>query len=135
MKTIIRYECEICRTLHLKAGDALACEAQGPGKEVQVGTIFGNASDRQNFYKGMTFVIAKNAVYHHYNPCALWAFRDNHAGDSLDLKDLCGGNNQPNLNEVDVPDRNHPTFKRAVAFLKKHKVKPYIWNGKESVPL
>lgn len=135
MKTIIQYQCEICGNRSTSESVARACEARGPGVEIQVGTVFGEAGKRGAFYKDITFVIAKNDCSHHSNSPALWAFRDNNAGDSLGLTDICRGSNETRLSKRDVPDRNHPTFKRAVAFLKKHKIKAYVWTGKESVPL
>lgn len=135
MKTIIHYECGICRYRYLDEASARQCEAGGKAPKFQIGTIFNNAGNRQNFYKGITFVVAKNNCDRHSNYVALWALRDNGAGDSLGKKDLCGGRNMTPLGKSDVPDRNHPTFKRAVAFLKKHKIKAYVWDGKESKPL
>lgn len=135
MKAIIEYECEVCHNRYKHLANAQHCEAN-PGDPVyQVGTIYSETGCRDAFYKNMTFVVAHNHVERHSNHVILWAFRDTSAGDSRSLKDVCGGSNSTHLSKRDVPDRNHPTFKRAVAFLKKHKIKAYVWTGKESVPL
>lgn len=134
MKTITYYECEVCHNRHFTEASALRCEASGHAPEYQRGTIFNNAAGR-GFFHSITFVVAENNLDGHMNHVTLWAFRDNSAGDSLGLDDVCGGTNATNLGESDKPCQSHPTFRRAVAFLHKHGIKPLVWNGKESVPL
>lgn len=131
MKTIIRYDCEICGNRHHEAADALACEAKGYAEEYPRGLIHGST---KGFYSDMTFVVAINSLEGHSNNGALWAFRDNGAGDSNNLKDLCGSGSL-HVGREDAANRKHPTFTRAVAFLKRHHIKPLVWNGKEIEPL
>ena len=131
MKIITYYECEICRFRYNIPERAQACEAQSTGPEYPVGTIFNEAS---GFYKGITFVIAANQIEGHSNRASLWAFRDNHAGDSLGLDDICGSNNGSVLPDTPAVD-SLPTFTRAVQFLRKHKMVPLVWDGKRALTL
>lgn len=138
MRTIIRYECDICRSIHVEREHAEACEAKGRPDLTQYpqGLIHGDAS--KGFYEGITFVVANVKVARdnpHWIDGSLWAFRDNSAGDSLGLDDLCGPSGYFSLDKHDIPCRQHPTFARAVAFLKKHNITPTVWDGKKAVKL
>lgn len=126
MKTIVYFECEICKQRYTDAQHAVMCEARGFAEEYPRGLIFGST---RGFYKD-TFVIAKNCLNGHSNSPALWAFRDTSAGDSLSLKDTFRSNNSTQLRTEDGANREHPTFKRAVRFLKRHNIVPLVWNGK-----
>lgn len=130
MKTIVRYQCEVCGNQFTTASMAHACEDQPPVARYPRGLIFGSCT---GFYKNITFVIAENDVHGHFNNPAMWAFRDNGAGDSRDLQDLCGSTNQTRLCKADAAKKDHPTFHRAVAFLKKHGIPASVWDGKQAI--
>lgn len=127
MKKVIYYDCEICGSRHDTPKSALQCEARGYGEIYPIGCIYGDHS-KDAFYGNITFAVARNDVWDnevghvtylaHVNSGASWACRDNGCGDSLD-KNLCGGRslNLEIYNEKDL-DKNHPTFKRMVAYLK-----------------
>ena len=136
MKITTRYECEICGLMFDNAPQALTCEARGRGDASPYprGLIFNSAASRGNFYKRITFVVCEAHGDRHRVAASLWAFRDNGAGDSLGLTDTCGDSNSFELFKGDVPSPEHPTFARAVAFLKRHKIPAYIWDGKKAVP-
>lgn len=151
MKTITLYECEICKRRYPTSDDAHQCEAKGaprdprPENPYPRGMIFYNASDPNNFYHNITFVAAEDGELtgmpsdphwpRKWHFTLMWAFRDNGAGDSHEVGDVCGGGIQdPSRRSCDIPDSTHPTFKRAVAFLKKHKIPITVWNGYRAVP-
>ncbi len=150
MKKIIFYDCEICGARYggkdaddLEAKAAAAeCEARGYGEKYPIGCIYGDHSE-DAFYKNITFAVATNEVdnevghkariYSHLNRGGSWACRENSA-DSLD-DSLCGGTSLDlkNFSGKDL-DRNHPTFKRMVAYLKSKNIPITIWDGQKAVP-
>jgi hypothetical protein len=138
MKTITIYKCEICGNEYRQRDPAEICEQKGrPDATIYPrGMIFGNAS--RGFYKGITFVVDKVEVARdckHYLQERLWAFRDTCAGDSRYLHDVCGSGNFFMMGKADVPDRKHPTFRRAVEFLRRYGIPPTVWDGSKAVPL
>lgn len=129
MKTLTTYECEICGETYDEMKRAIQCEKEGIQEPFPVGLVFGNA---KGFYKDITFCVAKSKRVRHYLVNALWACRDNGAGDSLG-KDVCGdGHSTPNL---ELPDRAHPTFRRMIAYLKKRKIKPLMYQRGKMVAI
>lgn len=135
MKKVIYYECDICGARERIEDAIKACEARGLPFIPPVGLIFGNASELDGRDKkpiGITFAIAKIYQQGHGVDAAMWACRNNGAGDSLG-KELCGSGN--GLNLYGVPDLHHPTFKRMVTFLTKENIPITIWDGKEAVPI
>lgn len=135
MKKIIYYECEICGARERIEEAIKVCEARGLPYIPPIGLIFGNASEIDHRDKkpiGITFAIAKIYREGHGVDAALWACRDNGAGDSLG-KELCGSGN--GLSLYGVPNPRHPTFKRMVKYLTKAKVPITIWDGKDAVSI
>lgn len=133
MKTIpAEYQCEICGDRSKEKSKALECEAKGLDFAYPVGMIFGNHT-KEAMYNGITFAIAKIAYCGHLNDSALWACRDNGAGDSVG-KEMCGNGGFLHFNEYQAHlDFNDPTFKRMVKFLNKSKIPITIWDGKKVV--
>lgn len=124
MRTITNYECEICGETSGEMKYIIQCESRGIPELPPIGLIYGSA---KGFYKDITFCIAKTEVAGHYVINALWACRDNGAGDNLG-KELCGdtsgyGNN---WRKREPPSKSHPTFQRMLKYLKKAKVKPLM---------
>jgi len=136
MKTITYYICEICGTRYNNEEIAVMCEAKGNPKHFPRGMIFGNHS-RGAFYKDITFAVAYNHNDGHQNAGALWACRNNSAGDSLAISDVCGGHSiEPDTR--DVPDKNHPTFARMLKLLRSFgfaKSEITVWNGIKPITL
>ena len=132
MRKITLYSCEICGHQYDNPEEALSCEAKVLRDPFPVGMIYGNASDKENFYSNITFAIARDEVYKtnpHLRLINLWACRDRKpAGDSIG-EEVCGAHFGLNLDESDAPDPNHPTFERMVAFLQTTKHKITVWNG------
>ena len=133
MKKEIRYICEICGQRYKDVSAADECERRGiPDKnKFPVGLIFNNPN--KGFYKNMTFAIARVEVHDHSTWKSLWVCRDNKFGDTL--KGYCGSGGTFPLDKKDVPDRNHPTFKRMVKALKKKGITITVWDGKKAVKL
>ena len=133
MKTIIQYECEICKRRSEYKEAIEGCEVRGKANltKYPVGMIFGG-------YENMTFITAEfnlSAYSPHCLDASLWACRDNGAGDNVDDGEYCG-----NLNEFvpfDPPNPNHPTFVRLVKKMKEiHPTIPLtVWDGKKIVPI
>lgn len=136
MKTKTTYICEVCGWDHPTADQAEACEVRPRGTKYPVGMIFGDCS-RGAFYKNMCFAVAVNRVEGHQNNGALWACRDNGAGDSRTKKDLCGWQSiRPT--EHDKPDPRVPSFKRIVSLVQKFGISENaitVWDGKQPVGL
>jgi rubredoxin len=133
MKVITYYKCEICDHLYDSKEDALACEARGLPEEVPVGLIFNNASS-DVFYKDITFAIAENNIHGHVNIPSMWACRDSGMSDSLG-ENRCGDNSVLRLAEEGIPDPDHQTFKRLVAWMQEAGIEPSCWDGEKGVPL
>ena len=131
MRKEILYVCEICGSKFKSASAAKECEKQGiPNKDkFPVGLIFNDASPG-GFYEDITFAVAKIVVQGHYTGVCSWACRDNGAGDNLDK--YCGCHPS---SEADIPNRNHPTFKRMVKALKKKRIPITVWDGKKAIKL
>lgn len=130
MKTIVQYECEICRQKY-NYKSAQACEARGYAKEYPIGCIYGN-HEKGAFYENITFAVAINVIDGHANFGSSWACRDTGAGDSL--TETCGVNSlKLNISHSKL-DFEHPTFKRMVEHLKSINIPITIWNGKTAIP-
>lgn len=133
----VEYRCEICGRRYLDPMVAARCELQGePEPIVPMGTIIGAPQRRGHHTWNMTFVITKTTLEGHYRHYSGWGFRDNGAGDDVDEAGLCDGlcgPLDPPRNEW--PDPNHPTFKRALAAIRKHGMEPRVWNGNSHLPL
>ncbi len=133
MKIIpIQYQCEICDNYYDTEKEALECEAKSK-VSYPIGCIYGNHTS-EGFYKDITFAVANNHFRMHTNIGGSWACRDNnHFGDSLG-EETCGGNSLE-LNEYQGKvNKNHPTFKRMITWLKSQNIPITVWNGKEAIP-
>jgi hypothetical protein len=107
----------------------MECEARGIPADIPVGTIF---NEPGGFYDDFTFVVAECRAKRHYRELSYWAFRTNSAGDSLNTKDICGGNDSST--PTVAVDQSLPTFKRAVAFCVRNGITPQLWDGEKAVP-
>lgn len=138
MKKDIRYQCEICERYYASEVGAFECEQQGRQDLLPVGLIFGRPqSKKDHLDRNLTFCVADSWNDKHLRACAMWACRDNGAGDTLG-RDLCGPGPYGQLpGKYQVPDRSHPTFVRMVAWLKKNKpeVRITVWDGTKPVSL
>lgn len=132
MNVITEYECEVCKARFKTPDAALRCEAQGPGIAYPTGMIFNNASHPTDFYRNMTFAIAKVHVQGHYVDAGSWACRDNSYGDNLN--ELCSVEPE-GVAEYNRPDPNHPTFKRMVDAIRAKGIEPTVWDGAKVVTL
>ena len=133
MKTIVHYQCEICGQSYHHADTARACEAKGIGRAYPIGLIYADHTPGE-LYAEITFAIAENHIEDHSNRFSSWACRDSQYGDSLG-KEKCGGNRNQ-LYEHDAKiNREHPTFKRLVAWLESQGIEPLIWDGTKAVPI
>lgn len=135
MKTITKYQCEICQRQYDSPESAEQCESRRP-PVYPVGMIYNNPAPNC-FYANMTFCVAKIKINNHCNDSFVWACRDNGHGDSLSHR-LCVDENSPiNLGTCDIPDHEHPTFKRLVAWLQEYKPQILItvWDGGRPVLL
>ncbi len=136
MKSITYHICEICHSRNTDIQVARECEARGRGPEYPRGMIYGNHS-RGSFYKDITFAVASNHIDGHSNDGASWACRDNCAGDSNAIHDVCGGHTL-SPDKHDRPDKTHPTFARMVRLLEIFGFKVSeitVWDGTKPVPL
>jgi len=133
MKTRTIYTCEICGWDHHTEESARQCESRGRPVAYPIGLIHGSAT---GFYKGITFAVAINRCDEgHSNEGALWACRDNGAGDSRNIKDICGGQSI-RIGSHDVPNPNAASFKRMVALLRNFGIESITcWDGTKPVPL
>lgn len=129
VKRTVAYICEVCNSRHSTKRDAERCEKRKPGVQWPRGTIFGMPqSTRSHHETNLLFVVDETVVKGHYTDTAAWAFRDNGAGDSTG-KERCGA--EPSLGGYQGgPDPTHPTFKRAVAYLKAEGIDAKVWDGK-----
>lgn len=135
MKTRILYTCEICGIENEYVDQISRCEARGHPKEPTVGLIFGNASNQSHRDKDMTFAVKDWSVVGHGVYAGLWACRDTGVGDTLG-EETCGSGNSLQLGKQDIPDVNHPTFKRLVAFLRTVPgIEITCWDGTKAIPL
>lgn len=134
MKVIpVQYQCEICGAKYNLERNALHCEAQVI-PNYTIGLIFGDASDATNHHShNLTFCVAEYSTDKHQNDSALWACRDNGAGDSLGTE-LCGGMGLHLVKHDAVKDFWQPTFQRMVAYLSTIDVTPLVWDGTKEVP-
>jgi len=132
MKKEVWHICEICGYKSKDASAVEECEKCGiPDKnEFPVGLIFNNPD--KGFYKGMTFAIAQTGTDGHSFWASLWACRDTGVGDTLG-KEYCGSGGTFPLGKKDVPDHNHPTFKRMVRALEEKGIPITVWDGKKVV--
>ncbi len=140
MKTIIRYQCEICNSEYKEEQNARNCEAKGLPPKYPIGCIYGDHTEGA-FYGRITFAVAKNRCNEpgglgHMNVGSSWACRDiPGVGDSLG--DQRCSSAQLKLGKYDGNlDPEHPTFKRMVEYLKTLDLPLiYVWNGDKPVPL
>lgn len=133
MKTLIFYECDICRRRYNTKELAEECESRGRPKPFPRGLIYGDHR-KNRLYHEITFAIAKNNIDGHWNAPGSWAARDNGAGDNYG-KVLCGGNYQEWKDVVSNNlDKGTPTYRRIYQYLVSKKIKPVIWNGTSIIP-
>ena len=133
MKKEVWYICEICKEKYNNVSAAEECERQRiPNKnKFPVGLIFNNPNE--GLYKDITFAIARTGIHCHSIGVSLWACRDNGSGDNLDK--YCGAGSFFPLDEENIPDRDHPTFKRMVKALEKKGIPVTVWDGEKVVKL
>lgn len=129
-----KYECSICERRFDTLEEAESCKAQGDWPQYPIGMLYGDHEEGA-FYKEITFVMASNQQLGHGNNGSSWAFRDNGAGDSIG-KNRCGlggdirlGKRHGKLNP------EHPTFKRAVGYVRSLGLEPTVWDGEKPVSL
>lgn len=127
----ILYECEICGFTSENRAEVEQCEARGRERAYPVGMIYGNAS-REGASRGVTYAVAVNDCWikHRWSP-ASWACQDNGLGD------LVGDKMVGTLPRLESPDPRHPTFRRMVAFLKRHNIPITVYDeqSREAIPL
>ncbi len=136
MKIITFYICETCGLRYKDRDAAIMCEAKGKAPVYPIGMIYGDHSPGA-FYRDITFAVAGNQPSGHANEGASWACRNNHAGDSIDKQDLCGGTSLRPLPQ-DAPKATHPTFARMVKLLKSFGFTEdviTVWDGFKPVSL
>ena len=145
MKTIIRYQCEICKREYQSEQAALDCEARGLPPKYPIGCIYGDHSEGA-FYEGITFAVARNRCNEpggmgHMNVGSSWACRDMWdigmpiSGDSLG-EETCAGHQLKLGKYHGNLDPEQPHFKRMVEYLKTLDLPLiYVWDGKKPVPL
>lgn len=134
MKEVTSYICEICGNSYIDKDYALECEAKGKPDAHPIGLIFGNHSP-DAFYKEITFAVARSSVSGHSLRDSCWACRDNCYGDNTADGEFCGSGNSNILKEKDVPNKEHPTFKRMVKVLKDKGIPITVWDGIKPIPL
>lgn len=137
MKTIITYQCEICKKQYDKKAAALKCEAQGNFNtdHYPIGLMF---EYHHNGYVGI-FAVAdpKQQPDSHNAYSSWWACRsaENGCGDSLDH--LCGGDFLYNKEEegfklwVDwrrIKDFKSAEIIRMAKFLRSQGIKPVYYD-------
>jgi hypothetical protein len=141
MRTIIEYQCEICKDRYNSAERALACEAQGrfdPSKYI-VGCMF---EYHHSGFVGI-FAIPPDGAKpftrnEHLGTIAMWACRNNMYGDSLGAEE-CGGNdllysydeyleNWTLKNRITKKYLGCPEFERMVSFLRSQNIAPCYFN-------
>ena len=133
MKKHIVFECEICGGRYNTEQGAIDCESRGLGPEYPIGCVFGNHTPG-DLYSGITFAVAGNDTkWKHYNDLILWACRDNRHGDSLG-DEKCGGCHTDLRADDAKINKEHPTFKRMIAWLKSRGIPITIWDGTKAVP-
>lgn len=139
MKTIVRYQCEICFQVYDEEDTALACENRGLPEAYPIGCLYGTTNDPESFYAGITFAVANNIMgtrnSGHMNMGGSWACRD-----IPGVKDTLGsercGSGSLSLSDWDAHlDPKHPTFKRMVDWLKSQDIPITVWDGKRAIPL
>jgi len=136
MKTINLFECEICGSKYDNEKEALKCEARGFAVEYPIGCIYGN-NEKGSFYEHITFAVATNRYDRwnkHLNVGSSWACRDLEGiGDSLGEEKCCGSSLTLYENEGNI-DRESPSFKRMVEWLKSQNIPITIWDGEKAIP-
>jgi hypothetical protein len=131
MKTIIKYQCEICGDIYGSAKEAIECEAKGEPdlKKYPKGMLF-------TWYKDITFAIVKTYKNEHFVGASFWACRDNGAGDNAGKgADTCGNSIFILNKDKGIPNPHHPTFKRMVKVLKKEGIPITCWDGEKAISL
>lgn len=145
MKTIIEYQCEICRTKYKIQEDAMACEKQGvfsTDKFIQ-GLLF---EYNHNGYVGIFAFPEAAKPYErdsHLGKSVNWACRNNRYGDSLG-DEKCGGNGflktdtdyfnrWVEYHKISKEHENGLEFNRMVNFLKSQNITPTYYNHKKEL--
>lgn len=126
MKTIITYQCEICKRTTSSEEGALSCEAQGTPDLFPVGLVFGH-----KFYPGYTFAVSENNPQGHRNEPACWACRPN-GTDTLG-EHRCGSGGTTELGVIHAADPSLPTFQRLAAWLREQGLPVRYWDGERIV--
>lgn len=125
------YECEVCRQQYITQEDAERCESRGREKPLPRGLLYGAPANPKSFYADIAFAIANSTDDGgHFINSAMWACRNNNAGDSLG-KDLCGPGPE-RLEYVKAPtkkDLKHSATIRLVRWMLAHKVVPLVHTG------
>lgn len=133
IKTITRYQCEICGGTYSTAKEARGCEAQGIDPSYPVGLL--SQEDKDGFYgPKLAFALAELHPHGHYATASLWACRDNGAGDSLG-EYTCGSGNSYRPEEFREWWLKTPPMKRLIAWLRSQNITPMVWVKGKAVAL
>lgn len=123
VKKEIKYSCEICGDKYNEEKEALKCEKRGVPELLTIGFVFAIYEDRQ-----ITFCIAEQEerAYGHHHRYSCWATRERSLGEQLDTL----GHNFCGYDSWDLkfpPDKNLPSFKRMIDWLKLNNIEPIIY--------
>jgi hypothetical protein len=134
MKTITKYECEICGRRYRDLDDAQACEDRGPAPSYPIGLIYGHHADT-GLYSHITFAVGeKGKPIGHSLRCGRWACRDMPVGDSLG-EQLCDSGFLTLTEHYAQIDPSKPHFQRMVTWLESQNIPVTVWDGEKPVPL
>lgn len=118
MKTIIEYECEICRKKSSDQETVIKCEIKGVQKPYPKGMIYGSSFCGNE----MVFCIIKKYKEGHYYHYCTWACRDTEIGDNFGSDQYCGLDGWGR--DINPPYKKSKAYKRMKKGLIDRGIKP-----------
>ncbi len=118
MKTIIKYECEICGNKSENAKEIIECENKGKQTPYPKGMIFESGFCGNK----MVFCVIKSYREGHFYHYCTWACSDTDAEDNFGKKEYCGLNGWEK--DIKSPNKNSNVYKRMKKGLLLKGIKP-----------
>ena len=135
MKTIVKFQCEICLDQYDDATEAVRCEEKGVPDEIDRGVI--TQYRRDNDKTAVVFLVDKNSNERHMRHLQVWGFRDGIYENDGSPKDNGPGNGHCAVTlwrstelekALRPPTSMYPAVARAILAADSQGIKPLVWD-------